>query len=175
MLESLRHIGGPRHPRPPLAENNQMRRTIQIFLAIAFVVWVVEWFWWFGFSFSSRTFQQPNWRLLSLFLEMLAIAVPPLSSYWVVLRTMERRESEIRAFVANLVVSGLPVFSHWAFYETWVHAARKSGQIYISAGSAMGIGVIGLFCFFVFLIANLAVVCFLLVYALLGRTKPETR
>ncbi len=106
---------------------------------------------------------------------MLAIAVPLLSSYWVVLRTIKRRVSEIRAFVVNLVVSGLPIFALWAFYETWVHAARKSGQIYISADSAMGAGVIFLFCFFVFLIANLAVLCFLLVYALLRKNKTRNQ
>ncbi len=152
-----------------------MRRTIQIFLAIAFVVWVVEWFWWFGFSFSSRIFQQPNWRLLSLSLEMLAIAVPPLSSYWVVLRTMERRVSKIRAFVVNLVVSGLPVFVLWAYLELWVLSAKNAGEIYISADTAMGIGITFLFCFFVFLIANLAVVCFLLVYALLRKNKTRNQ
>ncbi len=106
---------------------------------------------------------------------MLAIAVPPLSSYWVVLRTMERRISMIRAFVVNLVVSGLPVFVLWAYFELWVLSAKKAGEIYISADTAIGVGITFLFCFFVFLIANLAVVCFLLVYALLRKNKARNQ
>ncbi len=152
-----------------------MRRAIQIFLVIAFVVWVVEWFWWFGFSFSSRIFQQPNWRLISLSLEMLAIAVPPLSSYWVVLRTLDRRLGEIRAFVINFVVSGFPVVVLWAHLELWVLSAKKAGEIYISADTAMGVGITFLFCFSAFIAINIAVACFLVVYALFRKNRTRNR
>ncbi len=156
-------------------EKNQLRKLIHILLFIAFIVWVVQWFWWFGLSFSSSILQQPTWRLISKSLEMLIVAVPPLSGYWVVTRTMDHSVSTIRAFVVNLVLSGLPVFALWAFYGTWVCAARESGQIYISADSAMGDGIIILFCFFVFLIANLAITCFLVVYALISKNKTKGR
>ncbi len=128
---------------------------------------------WLGFSFSSRMLQQPTWYLIAKSLEMLIIAVPPLSGYWVVTRTIDHSVSAIRAFAVNLLLSGLPVFSLWAFYGTWVRAARESGQIYISADSAMGDGIIFWFCFLVFLIANLAVTCFLIVYALFSKNKTK--
>ena len=152
-----------------------MKRIIQILLIVAFIAWMVEWFGGFGFSFGSRLFQHPNSRLLSLFLSMVAIAVPPLSGYWVVTRTLDQKVSAIRAFVVNLVISGLPVFLFWAVHAIWIAVARNAGWLAFQADTAMGIGIDFLFCLFVFLIANLAIVFFLVAYTLVRRNKTKNQ
>lgn len=146
---------------------------MQVFLVAVFFVWLIAWLDAFGFSFSARLFQQPNSRLLSLSLDMLAIAVPPLSGYWVVTRTLDRKVSVIRAFVVNLLISGLPIFLSWAVYEIWLAIARNEGRLAFEADTAMGIGITFLFCLLVFLIENLAVVCFLVILTLFRKNRRK--
>jgi hypothetical protein len=148
-----------------------MRRIIQILLVVAFIAWLCA----LGFSFSSRLFQQPNSRLLSLLLEMLAIAAPPLSGYWVVTRTLDHKVSAMRTFVVNLVVSGLPLLLSRSVYSIWLAIARNAGRLAFEADTAMGIGIVYLFCLLVFLVENFLVVCFLVVWTLYVKNKRERK
>ena len=150
-----------------------MKRIIQFLLVVAFIAWLYAWLGVFGFSFSSRLFQQPNSRLLSLFLEMLSISVPPLSGYWVVTRTLDQKVNVMRAFVVNLVVSGLPILLSWAVYSIWLAIARNEGRLAFEADTAMGIGIVYLFCLLVFIVENILVVCFLVVWTLYVKNKRE--
>jgi hypothetical protein len=150
-----------------------MRKIIQILLVVAFIAWLYAWLGAFGFSFSSRLFQQPISRLFSLLLEMLSIAVPPLSGYWVVTRTLGQKVSAMRAFVVNLVISGLPLLLSWAVYSIWLAIARNAGRLAFEADTAMGIGIVYLFCLLVFLVENILVVCFLVVWTLHVKNKRE--
>ena len=104
---------------------------------------------------------------------MLSIAVPPLSGYWVVTRTLDQKVNVMRAFVVNLVVSGLPILLSWAVYSIWLAIARNEGRLAFEADTAMGIGIVYLFCLLVFIVENILVVCFLVVWTLYVKIKRE--
>lgn len=135
------------------------------------MVWLYIWLGAFGYSLSSRLFQQPNSRLFSLLLNMVAIAVPPLAGYWVVTRTLDRKVSAIYAFIVNLVTSGLPLFLSWVIYSIWLAIARNAGRLAFEADTAMGNGITFLFCLLVFLVENFAVICFLVIWTLLKKKE----
>ena len=105
---------------------------------------------------------------------MLSIAVPPLSGYWVVTRTLDQKVSVMRAFVVNLVVSGLPLLLSWAVDSIWLAIAHNSGRLAFEADTAMGIGIVYLFCLLVFIVENILVVGFLVVWTLYMKKKRES-
>ena len=104
---------------------------------------------------------------------MLAIAVPPLSGYWAVTRTLDGKVSPLKAFIVNLAISGLPVFMFWAVHAIWLEIARNAGRLAFEADTAMGIAIEYLFCLLLFLIVNIPVGCFLLGLTFLRRRKTR--
>ncbi len=93
--------------------------------------------------------------------------------YWVVTRTIDQKVNAIRAFLVNLVISGLPLLLSWTVYTIWLAIASNAGRLAFEADTAMGIGIVFLFCLLVFLVENLAIVCFLVAWTLLRRNKTD--
>jgi hypothetical protein len=142
--------GGPAQPVTKIA--------VRVLLIGALVGWIAVWLPVFGLSFSPSIFQyHRGTRLPALILSLLAIAVPPVSGYWAVTRTIWRKAGALRAFGTNLVVSGAPVFLYWSYHAIVLHLARKKGELAFEADEAMGIGIIYLLCVAIFVGLNVVV------------------
>lgn len=107
-----------------------MAKMLRPALFVAFLAWMAIWFWAFSFAYSSSFFQYDLGTCLPfLFLSLLAAAVPPLSSYWVLARTIRIKSSATRAGLLNLVISALPLLLFSAVYFLWVFFFRDQGEL----------------------------------------------
>lgn len=159
---------------PDTSPQTRMQRIIRILLVVAFIGWMVGWSQALGFSFSSSFFRYHSGsRLPILVMALLAVAVPPLSGYWAVTRTIRKEIGAIKACFINLVISGLPLVISWSVLTLWIMIARRAGKLAFEADDAMGIGIQFLFCQAAFLASNLAVVCIVVVWNLLKRNSRD--
>lgn len=139
-------------------------------LFIAFLAWMAIWFWAFSFAYSSNFFQYHlGTRLPFLFLSLLAVAVPPLSSYWVLSRTIRMKSSATRAGLVNLVISALPLLLFLGVYFLWVFLFQGPGRVAFEADEAMAIGIDFALCVGVFVATNVILWLVIVGIKLFGR------
>ena len=153
---------------------DSMRKTtlLRTALVVAFLAWMAGWFWTFGYSFSSNFFRHNlDSRFPLVFMKLLAVAVPPLSGYWAVTRTIGHKMGAIKAFLVNLAVSAVPLLVFAAVLEIWLAIARRQGELAFEADEAMGIGIDFLFCQAAFLATNLIVASTLVAWQLIERNR----
>lgn len=135
-----------------------MKTFYRIVLIGLFLAWMAGWFWIFTFAFSSGFFKYHlDTRLPILFLALLAVAVPPLSGYWAINRTIRQKIHPARSFFLNLLLSGLPVFGFWAVFALWVKIAHGFGKVPFEADEAMGNGIDFMLCLAVYIASNIVV------------------
>jgi hypothetical protein len=152
-----------------------MAKMLRPALFVAFLAWMAIWFWAFSLAYSSSFFQYDlGTRLPFLFLSLLAVAVPPPSSYWVVSRTIRMKSSATRAGLINLVVSALPLLLFSAVYFLWVYLFQGPGRVAFEADEAMAIGIDFALCMGVFVATNVLLWLVFFGIQVLGRRDGVT-
>lgn len=132
-----------------------MAVVLRMLLMIAFVTWMIGWFWAFTFARSDSFFEHHlGTRLTFLLLALLSVAVPPLSDFTLLKRVSTKRSSALSAAIVHLLVTISPIFLYWAAYASWVVVARRSGRIAFEADETMGIGIDFAVCIGLFVVAN---------------------
>ena len=111
-------------------------------LALGFALWVVAWFWFFSFQYSSGFFRYHlDTRLPFLALSILVVIVAPLSGYWWLKQFLRYRIGGVRAVVYHALVSAAPLALFGCVHASWLSLANRTGRTAFEADEAMGIGI----------------------------------
>jgi len=151
-----------------------MRRFLRLLGILAWLGWLLGWFWAFSIGFSASYFDfHRATRIPVLLLALLVIGVAPLSCHRYLDRALGGRLGAVRASLANLAVCALPLGLFWGVLAGWVALARRAGRLAFEADEAMGNGIVFLLCAAVVLAAGAVVPLLLGVVTLLRRFRAR--
>jgi len=151
-----------------------MRRLLQLLGVLAWLGWLLGWFWALSFGFSDSYFDYHRaTRIPVLLLALLVIGVAPLSCRRFLARALGGRLGAVRASLANLAFCALPLGLFWGVLAGWVTLARRAGVLAFEADEAMGNGIVFLLCAAVVLAAGAIVPLLLGVVTLVRRFRAH--